>query len=183
MLIWLLITVGVVFLDQITKWLAVIFLQGNAAVPVIPWFIQLSYLENRGAAWGMFADQRWVFMTISTIAIIAICGYMFIKRPENKLLSISLAFIVGGGIGNMIDRVLLGFVVDFLEFTFIDFPIFNVADSFVCIGAGMLLLYMTILTVKEYKDEKLAKQIGAENTDGRQNSDARDGGNGDGNEN
>ncbi len=183
MLIWLLISVGVIFLDQITKWLAVIFLQGNPSVSVIPWFIQFSYLENRGAAWGMFADNRWVFMTISTIAIIAVCVYMFVKRPKSKLLCISLAFIVGGGIGNMIDRVLLGFVVDFLEFTFMDFPVFNVADSFVCVGAAMLMLYMTILTVKEYKDEKLAKRTGAGKTDRRQNDDVLDGKDGNGNEN
>ena len=183
MLIWLLISVGVIFLDQITKWLAVIHLQGNDPVSVIPWFIQFSYLENRGAAWGMFADNRWVFMVISTVAIIAICVYMFVKRPKSKLLSISLAFVVGGGIGNMIDRVLLGFVVDFLEFTFMDFPVFNVADSFVCIGAAMLMLYMTIQTVKEYKNEKLAKQLGADKQSGRQNSNARDSRDSDGNEN
>ena len=183
MLIWLLISVGVIFLDQITKWLAVIFLQGNPSVSVIPWFIQFSYLENRGAAWGMFADNRWVFMTVSTVAIIAVCVYMFVKRPKSKLLCVSLAFIVGGGIGNMIDRVLLGFVVDFLEFTFMDFPVFNVADSFVCIGAAMLMLYMTILTVKEYKDEKRAKQLRAGKSGERTDSDAHGGGNGDGNEN
>ena len=93
-------------------------------------------------------------MTLSTVAIIAIRLYVFIMKPKSLLLRTSLGFIVGGGIGNMIDRVLLGFVVDFLEFTFIDFPVFNVADSFVCIGAAMLILYLVIDTVKEYKNGK-----------------------------
>ena len=154
MLIWILISVGVIFLDQITKWLAVIFLQGNPSVSVIPWFIQFSYLENRGAAWGMFADNRWVFMTVSTVAIIAVCVYMFVKRPKSKLLCVSLAFIVGGGIGNMIDRVLLGFVVDFLEFTFMDFPVFNVADCFITCGCIAMMVSLILFNKEFWKDEK-----------------------------
>ena len=156
MFVWICVAVGVIFLDQLTKWLAVIFLQGNPPVPFIDWFIRFTYVENTGAAWGMFGapDQRWIFMTLSTVSIVAVVLYMFIMKPKNPLLRISLAFIVGGGIGNMIDRVLLGYVVDFLDFTFMDFPVFNVADSFVCIGAAMLILYIVIDTVKEYKNGK-----------------------------
>ncbi len=156
MFIWICVTVGVIFLDQLTKWLAVIFLQGNPPVPFIDWFIRFTYVENTGAAWGMFGapDQRWIFMTLSAVAIVAVSLYVFIMKPKNLLLLLSLAFIVGGGIGNMIDRVLLGYVVDFLDFTFMRFPVFNVADSFVCIGAAMLILYIVIDTVKEYKNGK-----------------------------
>ena len=102
----------------------------------------------------MFSDQRWVFMTLSTVAIVAVMLYMFIMKPKSPLLRASLAMIVGGGIGNMIDRVLLGYVVDFLEFTFIKFPVFNVADSFVCIGAALLILYFVIDIIKDYKNGK-----------------------------
>ena len=156
MFVFICAVVLAVFLDQITKWLAVIFLAGNPPVPVIEWFIRFSYVENTGAAWGMFGapDQRWIFMTLSSVAIIAILLYVFIAKPKNPLLKYSLALIVAGGIGNMIDRIMLGYVVDFLEFTFIDFPVFNVADSFVCIGAAMLILYLVIDTVKEYKNGK-----------------------------
>ena len=152
--IWLCVIAVSVFVDQLTKWLAVIFVKGGDPIGVIPWFIEFAYVENRGAAWGMFSDQRWIFMIVSTIAIVGILVFLFLKRPTNKLLSAALLLIVSGGIGNMIDRVLLGYVVDFLNFTFISFPVFNVADSFVCIGAGMLMLYLIISTVKEYKDEK-----------------------------
>ena len=156
MFIWICAVVLAVFLDQATKWIAVIFLEGNPSVRFIDWFMQFTYVENTGAAWGIFGspDQRWIFMTLSSVAILAIMLYIFIMKPKNKLLRYSLALIVAGGIGNMIDRILLGYVVDFLEFTFIDFPVFNVADSFVCIGAAMLILYMIIETVKEYKNGK-----------------------------
>ena len=156
MFIWICTVIAAVFLDQITKWLAVIFLEGNPSVPFIDWLLRFSYVEYTGAAWGMFGapDQRWIFMTLSTVAIVAVLLYMFIMKPKNRLLKYSLALIVAGGIGNMIDRVMLGYVVDFLEFTFIEFPVFNVADSFVCVGAAMMILYLIIDTVKEYKNGK-----------------------------
>lgn len=159
MFLFVCIAVGVIFLDQLTKWLTVIFLDPKMPTTVIDWFIRFRYVENTGAAWGMFGEpgQRWIFMTLSTVAIIAILLYVFIMKPKSLLLRTSLGFIVGGGIGNMIDRVLLGFVVDFLEFTFIDFPVFNVADSFVCIGAALMILYLVIDTVKEYKNGRKQK--------------------------
>jgi len=161
MFLWICIAVGVILLDQLTKWLAIVFLENGPSVPVISWFIQFSYVENTGAAWGMFGEpgQRWIFLTLSSIAIVAILLYVFIMKPKSLLLRISLAFIVGGGIGNMIDRVLLGYVVDFLEFTFIEFPVFNVADSFVCIGAAMMVLYIVLDTIKEYKNGKQKADI------------------------
>lgn len=159
--VWLCIISLLVFVDQLSKWLAVIFLQGSEAVSVIPWFIQFDFLEggNTGAAWGMFGEpgQRWIFITISTVAILAIFAYLIIVRPKQKLLVSALLLILAGGIGNMIDRLALGYVVDFLEFTFMKFPTFNVADSFVCIGAAVLILYLIISTVKEYKNEKQSK--------------------------
>ena len=154
MFVWICIVFGAVYLDQITKWLAVIFLQGHPPVPVIDWFIRFTYLENRGAAWGMLSDHRWVFMVLSSVAIIGVTLYVFIMKPKDPLLRVSLAFVTAGGIGNMIDRIFLGYVVDFLEFTFIDFPVFNVADSFVCIGAAMLILYFVIDVIKDYKNGK-----------------------------
>ena len=156
MFVWLLAVIVLVFLDQITKWLSVFFLQGHDPVRIIPWVLRLEFLPggNRGAAWGMFADQRWVFITVSTVAIIGVIAYIYLKRPKDKLLMASLALIIAGGIGNMIDRVFIGSVIDFITFDFMDFPIFNGADSFVCIGAAMFFIYMINSTVKEYKNEK-----------------------------
>ena len=164
MWLWILIIIGSIWLDQLTKWLAVTLLQGNPSVPIIPEVFQLTYLENPGAAFGMLQNNRWVFLIVSTVGILAVVLYLFMKRPASKLLCLSLSFIVGGGIGNMIDRVLLGYVVDFFDFCLINFAIFNVADSFVCVGAGLLSLWVILDTIaeeKRLKAEKAAKEAAA----------------------
>ena len=156
------ILVGIA-LDQLTKWLAVKFLMPIVTHPIIKNVLHLTYVENRGAAFGSFSDQRWVFMVISTVAIIALLIYLWKFRPDSILACSALSMIIGGGIGNMIDRVFLGYVVDFLDFC--AFPnlwvwVFNVADAFVCVGAGMLILYLVLEMVKDFKAEK-AKKLSA----------------------
>ena len=151
MLFWILITVGVVVLDQITKWLAVEYLIPVGTVPIIKDALHLTYVENPGAAFGMMQNSRWIFLLVSTVAIIAIIIYLIKFAPKNKLARLSLAFILGGGIGNMIDRVALGYVVDFIDFRLINFAVFNVADSFVCVGAALLIIYVLFIEGKENK--------------------------------
>ena len=160
MLAFFAIVFGIVFIDQLTKWLAIIFLKGEESAALIDGVLQFTYLENRGAAFGMLSEHRWVFLIISTLAIGGIIFYMIKWRPKDKLACLAIAFIVGGGIGNMIDRVCLGYVVDFIDFC--AFPklwkyIFNVADAFVCIGAGLFILYFILSTAKDIKNEKLKK--------------------------
>lgn len=154
-----LMVVGVA-LDQISKYLVVINMELYESIDVIPGIFRFTYIQNRGAAFGSMADNRWLFMVLSTVAIVAILVYLFWKRPSNKLVLASITLIVSGGIGNMIDRISLGYVIDFLDFC--AFPnlwmwVFNVADAFVCIGAGLLALWMILDTVREYKAEKAAK--------------------------
>ncbi len=151
MLFWILITVGVVVLDQFTKWLAVEYLIPIGTVPIIKDALHLTYVENPGAAFGMMQNSRWIFLLVSTVAIIAIIIYLIKFAPKNKLALLSLAFILGGGIGNMIDRVALGYVVDFIDFRLINFAVFNVADSFVCVGAALLIIYVLFIDGKENK--------------------------------
>lgn len=151
MLFWILITVGVVVLDQITKWLAVEYLIPVGTVPIIKDAVHLTYVENPGAAFGMMQNSRWIFLLVSSVAIVAIIVYLIKFAPKNKLALTSLAFILGGGIGNMIDRVALGYVVDFIDFRLINFAVFNVADSFVCVGAALLIIYVLFIDGKENK--------------------------------
>lgn len=170
MLIWLAVIIVTVFLDQLTKYLTVLHLKPIDTLPIIKDVLHLTYVENTGAAFGMMKDARWVFMVTSTAAIIGILGYMihrvYIKKEKMPWMeALSLSLIVGGGIGNMIDRTMLGYVVDMIDCRFINFAVFNVADSFVCIGAGLMILYLIILTVKEYKAEKAAKPALAEGED------------------
>lgn len=151
MLFWILITFGAVLLDQLTKKLAVLYLQELDTLPVIKDVIHLTYSENTGAAFGMLKDQRWIFLVFSSVAIIAIAAYLIVSKPKNKLYVTALAFVLAGGIGNMIDRIAYGYVVDFIDFTLIDFAIFNVADSFITIGACLLVLYFGLYEFKSVK--------------------------------
>lgn len=144
---------AVIAIDQITKWLAVQYLTKVETVPIIKDILHLTYLENEGAAFGILKNNRWVFLVISTVAIIGLIIYLVKYPPKNKWLIFGLSFIVGGGIGNMIDRLLLGYVVDFIDFRVINFAIFNGADSFVCIGAVLVLIYVFFFS-EEKKEVK-----------------------------
>ena len=148
-----------VIFDQLTKLTVVKLLELGESVEVIPGVFNFTYIHNRGAAFGMLDEHRWVFMVISTVAIVAILVYLFKFAPKSNLLRIGLSLVVGGGIGNMIDRVALGYVVDFLDFCAFDFWvwIFNVADACVCVGAGVIALYFIIDIVKEEREEKAKK--------------------------
>ncbi len=147
-------------LDQLTKYLVVANMELYESIDIIPGVFRFTYIQNTGAAFGSFDDQRWIFMLLSSIMIIGILVYIFWKRPREKLFLSALILVVSGGIGNMIDRIFLGYVIDFIDFC--AFPrlwkwVFNVADSFVCIGAGILILWLILDTVKEMKLEKAKK--------------------------
>ena len=150
------IVVGVI-LDKLTKWLAVKFLEPINTLPIIKNALHLTYVENRGAAFGMMKDSRWIFMTVSTIAILIFVAYLYLGHAENNLYAVSLAMVISGGIGNMIDRMALGYVVDFIDFRLINFAVFNGADSFVCIGAGLLILALVKDLIAETKKSKASK--------------------------
>ena len=167
MLIWFAVIIVTVFLDQLTKYFTVLHLKPIDTLPIIEDVIHLTYVENTGAAFGMMKDARWIFMITSTLAIIGILGYMiyraYIKKEKMHWMeALSLSFIVGGGIGNMIDRTVLGYVVDMIDFRLINFAVFNVADSFVCVGAGLMILYLLLTMAREVKAEKAAKLALAE---------------------
>lgn len=160
-MLWIILLVLILFADQLSKWLVVAMLQGKESFYVIPGVLRFTYVENDGAAFGMLDDHRWVFLVLSTVMIIALIFYIVKYKPSSKWVMTSLILIVGGGIGNMIDRILLGYVIDFIDFC--AFPqlwrwVFNIADSAVCVGTFMLSVWLIIDTVKEYKREKAEKE-------------------------
>ena len=174
MIAWILIIIGVVALDQATKHLVMNFLDRDDPFVLIEGVFRFTYVENTGAAFGSFDDQRWVFMVISTVGIIAMFIYLWKFRPDSKLACTALSMIIGGGIGNMIDRIFYkgtlpltegkNVVIDFLDFC--AFPeiwpwVFNVADSFVCVGAALLLVWCVASLIKEAKEEKAKKLVAA----------------------
>ena len=156
-LLWLLPIAAVIGLDQLTKYLAVLKLQPIDTHPIINDVLHLTYVENSGAAFGILKNSRWVFMIISTLATVAIIAFMlaaYKKKYYNPILYFGLAFIAGGGIGNMIDRVALGYVVAFIDFRLINFAVFNVADIFVCVGCAIVFLKIILDDIAESRKKK-----------------------------
>ena len=153
------IIVGVIALDQISKLLVLKFLY-EGEVALIPEVLHFTYVENRGMAFGMLSDRRWIFMVLSVVGIALVAFYM-VKYVKNTLGRVALSLIIGGGIGNMIDRVAYGFVVDFIDFC--AWPqlwgwVFNVADAAVCIGAGLFIVELVIELIDEIKKEKQRRE-------------------------
>ncbi len=140
-------------LDQWTKHLAVLHLKDQAPFVIWEGVFELQYLENRGAAFGMLQGQRSFFL-ICTVLVMLMIAYFYNRMPDTKRflpLRVIAVMVVAGAIGNLIDRVLYSYVVDFLYFKLIDFPIFNVADCYVTVGAILL----AVLFLFYYKDEEL----------------------------
>ncbi|WP_213618323.1 signal peptidase II [Paenibacillus sp. J22TS3] len=142
-MIYYLIALIVFLIDQGTKYIIATKLQLNELVPVIGNFFVITSHRNRGAAFGILENQRWFFIVITVIVVLAIVWYMQkIKGGKNRLLPTALALVLGGAIGNFLDRALNGEVVDFLMFNFgsYTFPIFNIADSCIVVGVALIVL-------------------------------------------
>lgn len=133
----LVISAAIVVLDQIFKYLAINNLKSVENVAVIDNLLYFTYLENRGAAFGIFSNQRWLFIIANVLAIILLVYLVFVKKFQSKIFNISVALIIGGGVGNLIDRIFLGYVVDYIQISFFP-PVCNFADY--CITAGTIIL-------------------------------------------
>ena len=149
----LLLVAAAVFFDQYSKYLAVTNLKDKNAYVLIDKVLELYYIVNTGSSWGMLAGQKALILFISAV-IVALCIFMIFKSPEDvKFIpfNVSLSMIIAGGIGNGIDRIRYSYVIDFIYFKVINFPVFNVADIFVTCGAIMFIL----LILFKYKEKDL----------------------------
>ena len=142
------VTVLSVVLDQLSKYFIVQTMDLYSSKPFIPYVLSLYHTRNTGAAFSMLSDQRWVFMVVSTISMFIIVWLLYKEYRRHPLLNIALSMVLGGGIGNMIDRIRLGYVVDFFHVDFVEFAIFNVADSFITVGAILLVIYVIFFDAK-----------------------------------
>ena len=153
MTVYIFVILAVCVLDQLTKFFAMDAIAAANSVPVdmlatgmkkpfIDGFLEFTYITNDGMAFGWLDDNRWVFMLLSTVGIVAMLAYLVSLKGNGKLLCFSLSLVIGGGIGNMFDRVALGYVVDFIDVKLFDFWkwVFNFADSAVCVGAALLVM-------------------------------------------
>lgn len=148
--------IGVILLaDLLTKKYAVAFLQTQpfqSKDGVIPGLIDFEYRENTGAGFSLFQGNTTALIVVTFIVMICLLVYLVFALKESEWLRISLVFIVGGGIGNLVDRIWLGYVRDFIKFAFWDdFAVFNIADSFVTVGAFILIVVLIVMLVKEGK--------------------------------
>ncbi|MGI6555975.1 MAG: signal peptidase II [Pseudoramibacter sp.] len=128
--------------DQIVKALAVRFLAPVTTVPIIPRVFHLTYIENTGAAFSIFAGKS-IFLIVLTSALIAVLIWLLVSLPKTKAyltMNTAFALVIGGAVGNLIDRIRLGYVVDFFDFRLIGFAIFNVADCFVVVGCALIMI-------------------------------------------
>ncbi|MBQ2546729.1 MAG: signal peptidase II [Clostridia bacterium] len=156
MIITILVIVLSVVADQVSKHFLAAFLTGleNRSYRLIPDVLHLTYLENRGAAFGMLSEHRWVFMVFSVIGIAAILLLVAKEKPASRWVQVAAGLIAGGGIANMIDRVRLGYVVDFIDCRFVDFYVFNIADSCVTVGCAIYFVAVIVEEIRAYRKKK-----------------------------
>ena len=147
------VVILLVAIDQLTKYLVLCYLKPVNYLTLIDGILQFRYVENTGAAFGIFSDKTWALSVLTGVIIVIGFCFLFIGKTDDKVQTAALILILAGGAGNLIDRVARHFVVDFIEFTFVDFAVFNFADICVTFGAGLFILSMIIDSVRERKQE------------------------------
>ena len=159
------ISVAMILLDLLTKYFIVQMIPNvGDNMDVIPGFINFIFVKNTGAAWGMLAGRPIFLIIVSIIVLALYIAFFILKVKKNKektslLLGISTGFIVGGCLGNMYDRIFLGYVRDFINFEFITFPVFNFADVALTIGVILLIIYFLFIYTKEMKIEESREKV------------------------
>ena len=153
-MIFTLITLLLIICDQVSKIAVLKYLKPIGTSVVIKNIFSLTYVENRGAAFGILQNSRWIFICATIIILAVLIIYKIKYKPQGKIINTSLCLLISGAIGNLIDRIFRGFVVDMLEVTFIEYPVFNVADCFVVVGAILLGVYIMFIYKEPEKEMK-----------------------------
>ncbi len=153
MMTMLILSVIVVVADFIFKQLAVAYLKNGEVYTVLGGLVRLEYVENRGMAFGMLQNFRWFFIIFTLAIILAAIIYVIKTKPQSRFLKTALSLIIGGGIGNLIDRVIMGYVVDYIQLSFFN-PVCNFADYCITIGTALLLIYIIFFTQNETKQKE-----------------------------
>ena len=146
--------IALIGLDQGLKYWTVTNLALGESLPLIPGVMQLTRLHNYGAAWSSLSGKTIVLLVITSVLMIAVAVLLMKKIVRHRLGVTAGIFIIGGGLGNMIDRVRLGYVVDMIETTFMDFPVFNVADCFITCGCVLLMAHLFLFHKDFWKENK-----------------------------
>ena len=139
----IILTFIIVLIDLLSKIVVSKYIELNESIRLIKGFLNLTYVRNTGAAFSIFDDSTFFVLVISALIIVGIILYVYNNRPSKNIEKISYAFILGGAIGNFLDRVINGYVIDFIDIKIFsyNYPIFNLADSFIVIGVIILMIY------------------------------------------
>ncbi len=157
MFLWSLIVVLIIALDQLFKYWVVNNIGITDSITIIPKVIDFVFVKNTGAAFSFLSDKTYGIVLLSGISVafcIGVIWFMIKKKPRNKLLTVSLALMLSGALGNVIDRILRGYVVDFIETTFIKFPVFNIADIAITLGAALVIMYVLFFDKSKNNDKQ-----------------------------
>lgn len=155
--LYLALALLVAVVDQVIKYFVLEYLVNAGRVTAIPRILDLIYVENTGVAFGMFSDLRWLFVIITGIVIVAFIIMLFKSGYKSKLFSVSAVLIIGGGIGNLIDRIIHGFVVDYLQLSFFS-PVCNFADYCITVGTVLLVVYLIFYSDFLSDDKKVSEK-------------------------
>lgn len=156
-LLEILIIVGVVLVDIATKVAAALFMRDE--ISIIDGVFSFYYVENTGASFGMLKGQRWLFVTLTLITLVAFGFWLIRAKGAHRLARISVCLIAGGAIGNMFDRIVYGYVRDFIYFKLINFPVFNIADSALTVGVILLAIYVLFIYKEPVKEKATSSEI------------------------
>ena len=157
---------ALVALDQIVKYLVRANIPLGGSVPFIPYLLDLTYVQNTGAAFSILRQHTWLLTLTSAVVVLAMCLFLLKGFFKNRLGLFSAALVLAGGVGNLIDRVLFGFVTDMFQTTFMEFAVFNVADCCITVGVPLLFLYVWLYVGKDEKKEGGADGAGELPPDG-----------------
>ena len=156
---YLALTLTFVLIDRALKIFMSSMLAEGSVIPLIPRIIQLRYVENTGAAFGLFKNATNVLSIITSLLILGLLYLIVSKKFSGKLINLALVFILAGGMGNLYDRIVNGFVVDYLEFTFVNYAVFNFADSLINVGAVLIFVYI-IFFDRRHSTEMIIQEEG-----------------------
>ncbi|MDL2325236.1 signal peptidase II [Ruminococcaceae bacterium OttesenSCG-928-A16] len=158
-IILLVVAALMVGLDQLLKYLVVVNLKPIGTAPFIPGILGLRYVENDGAAFSILAGQQTFLIIVTSIALLVWAYFLFFKRPQSKMEVAGMVMVLAGGVGNLIDRVANGFVVDYLDVLFMQFAVFNLADTFVCVGFAVLIIGVVRSELKGRKKAEVNTEV------------------------
>ena len=153
MLLWGLLAAVIIIADQVSKLLVSMNMSLYESFNIIPYLFNITYAKNTGAAFSILSDHTWLLSLLSVVFCAGVLIYVVLKKPKNKLFMLSLVLIFSGALGNVIDRIRLSYVVDFIETAFMDFPVFNIADISITVGAVLLIIFEIFFDKQEKKDE------------------------------